>query len=49
MDISNLEKTRSRRDYNRYEVGYGSVRHGISIRIPDVGADGVYCSGAACD
>ncbi len=25
MDISNLEKTRSRRDYNRYEAGYESV------------------------
>lgn len=25
MDISNLEKTRSRRDYNRYEMGYESV------------------------
>ncbi|MCD8081928.1 MAG: nucleotidyl transferase AbiEii/AbiGii toxin family protein [Clostridiales bacterium] len=25
MNILNLEKTRSRRDYNRYEVGYASV------------------------
>lgn len=25
MDISNLEETRSRRDYNRYEIGYESV------------------------